>query len=65
MPLCSGSSDVVYLVSRSDRIAAAGDVKRTFQIEPLNSVVLMVKICSTTPVAFNLAFKMLAVVACQ
>ena len=61
----SGTSDVVYLASGSERIAAAGDVKRTFQVKPLNSVVLMVNICSMTPLVFNLAFKTSTVVACQ
>jgi hypothetical protein len=65
VPLCSGTSDVVYLASHSERIAVAGDVKCTFQVKLLNSVVLMVKICSTTPVVFNLAFKTSTVVACQ
>jgi hypothetical protein len=65
VPLFSGTPDVVYLVPRSERIAAAGDVKRTFQVKPLNSVVLMVKICSTTPVVLSLAFKTSTVVAYQ
>ena len=57
MSLFSRISDVVYLVGRSGRIAAAGDIKCAFQVKPLNPVVSMVKICSTTPPVLNLAFK--------
>ena len=65
MPLISGTTNVVYLPQNSESVTAAGAVRRTFQVKPLNSVVLIANICSTTPVVFNLAFKMSTIVPCQ
>ena len=65
VPLISGTSNVVYLPQSSESVTAAGTERRTFQVKPLNSVVLMVNTCSTTPVVFNLAFKTSTIVLCQ
>lgn len=65
MSLFSGTSNVVYLVRSSDRIVGVEAAKYTLQVKPLNSVVLMVNTCSTTPVVFNLAFKTSTVIPHQ
>jgi hypothetical protein len=66
MPLFPGASDVIYLAPRSERVGTVGDVKHAFQVRPLSSVVvLIVSVCSTTPVVFSLAFKTSTIVVCQ
>ena len=65
MPLISGTSNVVYLSQSSVGGLRWKGRRHTFQVRPLNSVVLMVNICSMTPVVFNLAFKTSTVVLCQ
>ena len=57
MPLIFGTSDIIDLALRSQNFVTVRTVERTFQFKPRNSAVLTTKVCSTTPMVFNRAFK--------
>jgi len=65
VPLIFGTPNIIDLAPRSQNFITVRTVKRTFQFKPRNSAVLTTKVCSTTPVVFNRAFKTSTVVPGQ
>lgn len=65
MPLIFGTPNIINLAPRSQNFIMVRTVKRTFQFKPRNSAVLTIKVCSTTPVVFNRAFRTSTVVPGQ